>query len=198
MSWRGTYGQGDTGSRLPGCAARVRRLESRLTHPFDGLSDEFGAAGLGFGRIVGRGCPPPGAHSVRKTFHTGTDGRVSSFSPRVTRYRIGVANITSTLWYPDDRPFFERRLDSARIGLEEPRFQVAEALQNGDEVPQDLQRAARWYRLSAEHDHVRAQLRLGLMCANGEGVHAMTARRRAGCARRPNKAVPEHAIAWLG
>lgn len=27
-------------------------------HPFDGLSDKLGPAGLGFGRIVGRGCPP--------------------------------------------------------------------------------------------------------------------------------------------
>ena len=41
---------------------------------------------------------------------------------------------------------------------------------NGLGVPQDYKEAVKWYRLSAEQGHASAQINLGNMYAEGQGV----------------------------
>ena len=49
-------------------------------------------------------------------------------------------------------------------------FSLAEAYREGDNLPQDLGAALRWYRASAKQGHAEAQNNLGSMYLNGMGT----------------------------
>lgn len=58
----------------------------------------------------------------------------------------------------------------AEQGNADAQFILGCAYADGEDVPQDFQEAARWYRLAAEQGDVSAQCNLGRAYADGNGV----------------------------
>ena len=58
----------------------------------------------------------------------------------------------------------------AEAGVAEAQLDLGFMYANGRGVPQDYEKAERWYRLAAEQGHTTAQNGLGFMYENGAGV----------------------------
>ena len=59
---------------------------------------------------------------------------------------------------------------AAEQGDANAQFNLGLRYDDGDGVPENDRKAARWYRMAAEQGHAAAQFDLGVMYANGEGV----------------------------
>lgn len=61
-------------------------------------------------------------------------------------------------------------LEKAQAGDAEAQFQLAEAYEDGNGMPQDDELAAQWYRKSAEQGNAKAENGLGVLYRLGHGV----------------------------
>ena len=70
----------------------------------------------------------------------------------------------------DYQAAFEEWLPLAELGDVEAQYNLGVMYDEGTSVPQDLGKAADWYRMAAEQGFVDAQANLGMMYYQGQGV----------------------------
>ena len=74
--------------------------------------------------------------------------------------------LSATLWAQD----IHQLKTLANKGDSEAQFELGVIYDNGDQLPQDLKKAAYWYTKSAQQGHVDAQYNIGDMYRTGDGV----------------------------